>query len=103
MTFLEWLHEPKPLAILAGVAGAAAMAATDWRSPLRFIQHLFVGSVTAAMATPWLYPIISQALSFARVDPAAHGSSAAFITGAVGIYVLEFVVAFWKRKAEDPE
>lgn len=99
MTFLEWLQQPRPLAVLAGVAGAAAMAVTDWRSPLRALQHLFVGTVTAAVATPWLYPIISEALSIARVKPDAHASSAAFITGAFGIYILEFVLAFWRRRA----
>lgn len=99
MNILEWLQQPKQVAILAGLAGAAAMAVTDWRSPLRALQHLFVGTVTAAVATPWFYPVISRALSVAQVDPAAHPSSAAFITGAMGIYVLEFALAFWRRKA----
>ena len=103
MTIWEWMQQPKPGLILAGVAGAAAMAVTDWHSPLRAMQHLFVGTITAAVATPWLYPLISQALSFARVDPEAHEASAAFITGAFGIYILEFVLAFWRRKAGKEE
>lgn len=103
MTLWEFLQQPKPLAILAGIAGAAAMAVTDWRSPLRALQHLFVGTVTAAVATPWFYPVISKVLSFAQVEPAAHPSSAAFITGAFGIYVLEFALAFWRRKAGSEE
>lgn len=98
MTFWEWIQQPRPLAVIAGLAGAAAMAVTDWHSPLRAIQHLFVGTITAAVATPWFYPFISTLLDWARVDPAAQPYSAAFITGAFGIYVLEFVLAFWRRK-----
>lgn len=98
MTFWEWVQQPKPLAVVAGIAGAAAMAVTDWHSPLRALQHLFVGTIAAAVATPWFYPIISTALSWAQVEQSAQPSSAAFITGAFGIYVLEFILAFWRRK-----
>lgn len=100
MTVWEWLQEPKPLAVLAGLAGAAAMAVTDFRNPLRLLQHLFVGTVTAAVATPWFYPMISGALALAKVEPAAHAYSAAFITGAFGIYVLEFGLAFWRPSVD---
>lgn len=79
------------------------MAVTDWHNPLRALQHLFVGTVTAAVATPWFYPVISTMLTVAKVEPAAHPSSAAFITGAFGIYVLEFILAFWRRKAGKEE
>tara|TARA_R100001086_G_scaffold38844_2_gene17197 strand:- start:202 stop:525 length:324 start_codon:yes stop_codon:yes gene_type:complete len=88
----------KTAAVLAGIAGAAAMAATDWRSPLRFAQHLFVGTVTAGVATPWAFPLISTVLSIFKVDQSAHEASAAFITGAFGIYALEYALAVWRRK-----
>ena len=50
MTLFEFLQQERPLAIIAGIAGAAAMAATDWRSPWRFAQHLFVGTACSAAA-----------------------------------------------------
>lgn len=99
MTWLEALYESgKTTAIFAGIAGAAAMAATDWRNPIRFAQHLFVGTVTAAVATPWAYPAISTLLSFLQVKDDSHEASAAFITGAFGIYALEYALATWRRK-----
>lgn len=103
MTFWDWIQQPKQLAVLPGAAGAAAMAVTDFHNPVRLVQHLFVGTITAAVATPWFYPMISGALSLAHVEPAAHASSASFITGAFGIYVLEFGLAFWRRKTAKEE
>lgn len=99
MNIWEWVEGPRAWAVLAGVAGAAAMAVTDWQSPARFLQHMFVGSVTASVATEWTAPAISKILGLASVDPSAHPYSAAFITGAFGIYALEFILAFWRRRS----
>lgn len=82
----------------AGLAGAAAMAATDWRTPWRLAQHIFVGTTAAIIATPLLFPMISGILSFLNVDQAAHQNSAAFMTGAFAIYLFEYILAFWKAK-----
>lgn len=103
MNIQDWFEDPKRFAILAGVAGAAAMAATDIRNPLRAVQHLFVGALTATFATPVFYPIISSALSVLRVPDEYHANSAAFITGAGAIYVLEFVRVFWAKKTSEEE
>jgi hypothetical protein len=98
MSLSDFLASDKPLALLSGVAGAAAMAATDWRSPLRLVQHLFVGTSASAIATPVFAPAISKILGFLAVDPAAHANASAFIVGAFAIYVLEFSLAFWRAK-----
>lgn len=98
MNITELLTSERAVIILAGVAGAAAMAATDWRSPWRFAQHIFVGTAAAGFATPIFFPIISTALGLARVDVSAHAGASAFITGVFAIYILEFVLAFWKHK-----
>ena len=98
MTFWEFLSAEKPLAILAGLAGAAAMAATDWRTKWRLIQHIFVGTASASVATPLMAPAISTVLGFLRVDPAAHGNASAFLVGAFSIYLFEFILAFWHAK-----
>ena len=98
MTPFEFLQQERPLAIIAGIAGAAAMAATDWRSPWRFAQHLFVGTACSAAATPLFAPAISKLLGMIAVDPASHGYAAAFIVGAFGVYLLEYALAFWRHK-----
>lgn len=102
MTLQEFLDSPHPLYVLAGVAGAAAMATTDWRSPRRALQHLLVGTVTSIFATPVFAPGISSLLGWAHVDPAAHPNASAFIVGAVGIYVLEYILAFMRAKTKKP-
>jgi hypothetical protein len=86
---------------MSGIAGAAALAATDWRSPWRFAQHIFVGTAASAIATPVLFPIISKGLDLISVDAASQQNSAAFITGAFAIYFFELVVAFWRAKTKE--
>lgn len=85
---------------LAGAAGAAAMAATDWQSPWRFAQHMFVGVAMSAVATPVFAPAISRALGFLAVDSAAHEHASAFLVGAFGIYFFELARELWKAKAK---
>lgn len=102
MTIYEFLQQDKPIAVLAGLAGAAAMAATDWRSPWRLVQHIFVGTAASAIATPVFAPAIGKALGWLAVAPASHGNAAAFITGAFAIYILEYSLAFWKLKIAKP-
>lgn len=94
-----WLSD-KTMALLAGAIGAAALAATDWRSPWRFAQHIFVGTAASAIATPILFPAISKVLGMFSVDAAAQENSAAFITGAFAIYLFEYILAVWKGKAK---
>lgn len=98
VTLWDILQSEKPLTVLSGIAGAAAMAATDWRSPWRVVQHIFVGTAASAIATPILYPAISGILGFIAVDASAHGNAAAFIVGAFAIYFLEFALAFWRAR-----
>lgn len=100
MTISDFLASEKPLAILSGVAGAAAMAATDWRNPWRLAQHLFVGTAASAIATPVFFPAISKILGFIAVDQSAHANASAFIVGAFAIYILEFSLAFWRAKTK---
>jgi hypothetical protein len=89
------------MAVLSGIAGAAAMAATDWRSPWRLAQHLFVGTSASAIATPIFAPAISKVLGFVAVDPAAHENASAFLVGGFAIYFLEFALAVWRRKTKE--
>lgn len=103
MTLWELLQEEKPLAILSGIAGAAAMAATDWRTPWRLLQHIFVGTAASAIATPIFAPSIGAVLGWMQVAPEANSNAAAFITGAFGIYVLEYALAFWRLKIKRPD
>lgn len=98
MTVFELLQSDRPWQILAGVAGAAAMAATDWRTPLRLVQHIFVGTLCSAVATPWFAPAISKVLDIFPIQESMHQDAAAFITGAFAIYLLEFILAFWRAK-----
>ena len=84
--------------VLAGVGGAAAMAVTDWRSPLRAIKHLFVGSVCSGLGTPWFAPAITKVLGIFPIPTEAQYGAASFITGAFAIYFLEFILAFWRAK-----
>ena len=100
MNIFEFVQGDKPLAVLAGMAGAAAMAATDWRTPWRVVQHIFVGTSCSAMATPVFAPTISKVLGFVAVDPEAHQNASAFIVGAFAIYFLEFALAFWRAKTK---
>lgn len=98
MNFGDLLQHEKTIAIFAGALGAAAMAATDWRSPWRLLQHVFVGTAASAIATPVFAPAISKILGFAAVDPSAHGNASAFLVGAFAIYLFEFSLAFWRAK-----
>lgn len=98
MTPEEWLSSERAATVIAGVLGAAAMAATDWRTPWRLVQHLFVGTASSAIATPVFEPAISKTLGIIAVDPAAHENAAAFIVGAFGIYILELSLAIWRAK-----
>lgn len=103
MTVWELIQQEKPLAILSGLAGAAAMAATDWRTPWRLVQHIFVGTAASAIATPIFAPSIGAVLGWMQVAPEANSNAAAFITGAFGIYVLEYALAFWRLKIKKPD
>lgn len=95
-------HDPKTIVtFLAGVAGAAAMAVTDWRSPMQLVKHLFVGTLTSAFATPLFFPMLSAILDIFKVSEDYHQNSAAFIVGAAGIYVLEFILVAIRKKGED--
>lgn len=76
------------------------MAATDWRTPWRVVQHVFVGTAASAIATPVFAPVISKVLGFFTVDPSAHQNASAFIVGAFAIYILEFSLAFWRAKTK---
>lgn len=100
MTLFEFLASEKPLVVLSGIAGAAAMAATDWRTPWRLLQHIVVGTTCSAIATPVFAPAISAMLGFVAVDPSAHANASAFIVGAFAIYFLEFSLAFWRAKTK---
>ncbi len=102
MTLGELLSQDRIIPALAGMAGAAAMAATDWRSPWRLLQHVFVGTATSAVATPIFAPAISQALGFLAVDVSAQENASAFLVGAFGIYFFEFAREVWKAKAKNP-
>ncbi len=102
MTIGELLSSDRIVPALAGIAGAAAMAATDWRSPWRLAQHVFVGTAMSAVATPVFAPAISRVLGLIAVDPSAHANASAFLVGAFGIYFFEFAREFWKAKAKDP-
>lgn len=78
------------------------MATTDWRSPRRLAQHLLVGTATSVFATPIFAPGISTILGWAHVDHTAHPNASAFIVGALGIYVLEYALAFIRARTRDP-
>lgn len=103
MSLLEFLQQDKPIAVMAGLAGAAAMAATDWRSPWRLVQHIFVGTAASSIATPIFFPAIAKALGWLSVNPDSQGNAAAFITGAFAIYVLEYALAFWRLRIAAPK
>lgn len=96
MSWAEHLTSEKLFAFGAGVAGAAAMAFTDWRTPWRCAQHIFVGVVASIYATPIFAPIIMKALGWISVAPEASGNAAVFLTGAFAIYVLELARAIWR-------
>lgn len=98
MTLLEFLQQEKPLAILTGVAGAAAMAMTDWRGWWRFFQHLTVGALASGFGTPALWGLIAGWLKMPKdSDPGITY----FFVGAFGIYALEVARAAiyqWRKK-----
>lgn len=98
MNWYEYFYDGKPLQFLIGLAGAAAMAATDFRSWRRVIQHLAVGVPTAMFAAPIFAPAISKMLGIFTTDVADQKSGAIFITGAFGIYMFEFIKEFFMAK-----
>lgn len=98
MTWSEMIASDNVLVWAAGLAGAAAMAATDWRSPWRAAQHIFVGTLAAGFATPGLYPALSKIMEMASVPESSQPMSAGFITGAFAIYLFEFFKLFWRFK-----
>ena len=98
MTWSEMIASDNVLVWAAGLAGAAAMAATDWRSPWRAVQHVFVGFTASLVATPALFPILSKMMNIVAVPVDSQQMSAGFMTGAFAIYLFEFFIAFWKSK-----
>lgn len=96
MSWAEHFSGEKLFAFGAGVAGAAAMAFTDWRTPWRCAQHIFVGVVASVYATPIFSPLIMKSLGALGVDQEASGNAAVFLTGAFAIYVLELARAIWR-------
>lgn len=101
MTFNDFTTDPNKITLLAGVAGAAAMAMFDIQRPLRAVQQLVIGSIVATFGTDALFPLVSWVLSVAQVPAEYHPDTAPFIVGASAMYVLEFIRAFWTRKVED--
>lgn len=98
MTWNEMIASDNVLVWAAGLAGAAAMAATDWRSPWRLVQHIFVGFTASLVATPLIFPILGKLLTIISVPPDSQEMSAGFMTGAFAIYLFEYILAFWKAK-----
>ncbi|WP_127524091.1 hypothetical protein [Mesorhizobium sp. Z1-4] len=76
------------------------MAAADWSKPWRFVQHVGVGTLCAAFATPVLYPAIAAVLGWLNVDPGHQYSGASFVVGAFGIYVMELARAVFRHKTK---
>lgn len=99
MTFGEFIQGNELGPWLVGAAGAAAAAMVDWRSWGRLVQHIFVGVLAARYATPIFYPVISTALGWVSVDPAAHPEVAGFVTGGFAIYVYEYAIALLRLRA----
>jgi hypothetical protein len=98
MNLWDFLTSDRFLTALAGLAGAAAMAATDWSTPLRFFRHIFVGTAAAAFASPVFAPAIGKIFSWMAVNDPAQGQVTGFLTGAFGIFVFEYALAFWRAK-----
>ena len=98
MSIQDWLSGDSAFATFAGLAGAAAMAATDFSKPWRFLQHLGVGFLCATFATPTLFPAIGSVLSFINVDPSYQFAGASFIVGAFGIYILELARVIFRYR-----
>lgn len=100
MSILELVSTvDKQLTVLAGIGGAAAMAATDWRNHWRFLQHVFVGSFVATGATPLFSPIITKFLGLVSIDVPQNSAASAFIVGAFGIYLFEYFLAVWRYQS----
>ena len=100
MPLWEIIQNDKVWSAIAGIAGAAAIAATDWSKPWRFAQHVGVGTLCATFATPVLYPAIAAMLGWINVDPNYQYAGASFVVGALGIYVLEFVRAVIQHRTK---
>lgn len=97
MSILDTLQNERVWAAVAGLAGAAVMAAVDWSGPWKAARHFLVGALCATFATPTLYPAIAQLLKWAHVDPNYQFAGASFVVGAFGIYLLEFIRAAIRR------
>jgi hypothetical protein len=97
VTWAEILNSERAITFLSGVAGAAALAITDFRGSWRLLQHVCVGTLASATATPVLFPAISKALSLIAVAPEAQEHSAAFLTGGFAIYLFEVMVQSLRR------
>lgn len=100
MTLGEWIDDPKRWALLAGVAGAAVMATFDFKRPLRMLQQLFVGTLSATFLSGVVIEVIRAGFSLVHMSIEIDDAAAAFLTGAFAILALEFGRAFFTRKTE---
>lgn len=103
MTWNEMIASDNVLVWAAGLAGAAAMAATDWQTPRRAARHFLVGGLASLFATPLFFPMLSKVMSSFSVPEAQQGMSAGFFTGAFAIYFFEYCLAFWRAKVAKPQ
>lgn len=101
MTFGDWIDDPKRWTLLAGLAGAAVMATFDFKRPLRVVQQLFVGTISAIYLSGAVIEIIRATFNLVNMSIEIDDAAASFLTGAFAILALEFGRAFATRKTED--
>lgn len=79
---------------VAGAAGAAAAATADWKGWKALIRHMVVGVPCAIYLSDPIFALVSPAFGVFKIAPEGAESAANFITGAVGIFIFEFMNAY---------
>ncbi|WP_176085938.1 hypothetical protein [Martelella sp. HB161492] len=103
MNILDLLASEKSNVALAGLFGASAAAAMEWRGFLPTIRRIFVGGVTAYFLGPVGVPLFQWAGGLANVPLEPSASVGGFVMGVGGMTIVEFIVKVWHFRLREVE
>lgn len=75
---------------VAGFAGATAAAIADWRGTLAYLRHVGVGVPSAIYASEPIYRTLKPYLGVVLIETVKQERAAAFVTGAIAIFVFHY-------------
>lgn len=98
MTVWEWLQSSKGELAIAGVAGAAVSAITEWEGIWPAARRLVVGAVTAYFLGPAGIPLFGWVFFEVKI-PSEHATSVGgFLTGVGGVIIIEIILKALRLK-----